>query len=512
MTTRRALRPFGFILLAAAVVPGARAQSSKSELEQLRDEVERQRARIERLEQMLERQAAVLERLEPRPAQEGRGGPREPEVAQAAPAQAEPKTQAAQVAELDKKVTALGRNLGGFRFSGDFRYRFDVQARSGNAVAAPLQNIRNRYRLRFNADNEIDRRFTFHMQLSTGPYNNALTNDTDFAGTVAKAPFSVSEAWVDFHPNSSVALRMGRMEEVFADNMRFIWDDDFRFNGFQERWRHKLASSSRAIDTIELRAAQYILSNPNVAILQPGSPFTAAGFQVGRSVRAANLFHPGFVLSGTPREGWRHSFTSDLQVYRNPDQIQLASTAAGFPVLINNTLGLALSGPMTGAGNATTTPGGAVYSAPNFQIARLAYRIETKKNLFWHRPAPVWFDVQVSRNTGTSRLRDAVMASLNVGAIEAARDVRFLYQFVIKDANAMISQFTDDDLGTGTGVNIAVHAFRFDLGLTRFLQWQNLLFVQSERRPSNPADLFFVPLQRGANTTFRYQMHLAFRY
>jgi hypothetical protein len=90
--------------------------------------------------------------------------------------------------------------------------------------------------------------------------------------------------------------------------------------------------------------------------------------------------------------------------------------------------------------------------------------------------------------------------------------VRFLYQFAIKDANALISQFTDDDLGTGTGVNIAVHAFRFDLGLARFLHWQNLLFVQSARRPSNPADLFFVPLQRGAATTFRYQMQLAFRY
>ena len=76
----------------------------------------------------------------------------------------------------------------------------------------------------------------------------------------------------------------------------------------------------------------------------------------------------------------------------------------------------------------------------------------------------------------------------------------------------MISQFTDDDLGTGTGVNIAVHAVRFDLGLTRFLQWQNLLFIQHERRPNNPAELFFVPLQQGANATFRYLGQLAFTF
>jgi hypothetical protein len=53
---------------------------------------------------------------------------------------------------------------------------------------------------------------------------------------------------------------------------------------------------------------------------------------------------------------------------------------------------------------------------------------------------------------------------------------------------------------------------RFDLGLTRFLQWQNLLFIQHERRPNNPAELFFVPLQQGANGTFRYLGQLAFTF
>ena len=91
-------------------------------------------------------------------------------------------------------------------------------------------------------------------------------------------------------------------------------------------------------------------------------------------------------------------------------------------------------------------------------------------------------------------------------------DVRFRYQFAIKDANALISQFTDDDLGTGSGVNIAVHALRVDLGLTRFLQWQNLLFIQTERRASNPAEQFFVPLQRGAHVTYRYLGQLAFSF
>jgi hypothetical protein len=102
------------------------------------------------------------------------------------------------------------------------------------------------------------------------------------------------------------------------------------------------------------------------------------------------------------------------------------------------------------------------------------------------------------------------MGSVNLGSVKRFGDMRFLYQYAIKDANSLISQFTDDDLGTGTGVNIAVHAVRWDLGLTRFLSWQNLVFVQHERRPNNPADQFFVPLQRGANATYRYLGQLAF--
>jgi hypothetical protein len=61
-------------------------------------------------------------------------------------------------------------------------------------------------------------------------------------------------------------------------------------------------------------------------------------------------------------------------------------------------------------------------------------------------------------------------------------------------------------------VNIAVHALRVDIGLTHFLQWQSLLFIQHERRGNNPDELFFVPLRRGANTTFRYLGQLAFTF
>ena len=125
---------------------------------------------------------------------------------------------------------------------------------------------------------------------------------------------------------------------------------------------------------------------------------------------------------------------------------------------------------------------------------------------------PLYVDLQASRNVGTHWLRDAIMATANFGQIRQFGDVRFLYQFAIKDPNAIIAQFTDDDLGTGLTTNIAVHAVRFDLGLTRSLQWQNLFFIKNERRTNNPAAQFFVPVQRGANTTYRYLGQLAFSF
>ena len=223
-------------------------------------------------------------------------------------------------------------------------------------------------------------------------------------------------------------------------------------------------------------------------------------------------FHPGAVLNLSNGGHWKHKVIGDVQIYRNPNEIQLASTAIGFPVVVSPALGLTLSGPMSAAGNATTTAGGAIYTAPNFHIARASYRIEHKGVKVGDREMPLWFDFQVARNYGASFLRDSVMGTVNLGAIKKAGDLRFLYQYAIKDANSIISQFTDDDFGTGLGVNLAVHAIRVDIGLTRFLQWQNLLFIQNERTGNNPSELFFVPLQRGANTTFRYLGQLAFTF
>lgn len=511
---------------AAAIASAAEARNSGSELEQLRESLRRQQREIEQLREALDRQAEILARME-----QLHSAPIAvvPAVLRSEPERGEPSTEqtilqpvalqtqaggppSADLERLSRTTADLSRSIAGFRFSGDFRFRLDAQLRPGNAVAGPLQNVRSRYRLRVNLDKDLDPRFAFHLQLSTAPFNNIITNDQDMAGMAAKHPFTISETYIDFRATSNLRLRGGRMSEIFADNMRFLWDDDVRFNGFHQILTVPLRAGLLGFQRLELRSAEYYLSNPNVAVLAAGSPFVGAGYQPGQKVRDAMLFHPGFVLSGDADARWRQIITGDIQLYRNPNQIQLAATAEGFPVTVSNALGLALSGPIGSTGNATATPGGARYFARHFQVARFVYRLEGKALPLGGRRVPAWLDVQLSRNVGTSKLRDAFMISANLGEVTTAGTMRFLYQYAIKDANALISQFTDDDLGTGTGVNLAVHALRFDIGFTRFLQWQNLVFLQTERRPSNPGEGFFVPLQRGAGFTYRYLGQLAFSF
>jgi hypothetical protein len=478
-------------------------QRLEAKVEQLTSQVESQRADIERLRAALNcglRNAdcgfQTTPTMDPQSAVQSAGNPksefRDP--------------------QSGNPQSEIRQTVAGIQFSGDFRLRFDAALRSSNQFAGPLQNVRGRYRLRLNADRSLDRRFDVHLQLATGALNNPLTNDQDMAGMNAKHPFSVAEAWGDFHPHKNFSMRGGRMPEVFRRRTRFIWDDDVRFNGFQQIARLPLADGPLGLKSVEFRAGEYLLSNPNIAVLPASSPLVAAGFQPGKKVRDAALFHPGFFAEGSLGGRWKHEVISDVQLFRNPNQIQLASLASGFPVLINPALGVSLSGPINELGSATCTPDRARYYAPHYQIVHLGYRLQHDGWMLHGREVPAWLDVRLARNVGAGKLRDAVLVGASVGEIRRAGDVRFLYEYFIKDANSLLPQFTDDDVGTGSGVNIAVHGIRFDLGLARFLQWENLLFVQHQRRGSNPAENLFVPLPRGANPTFRFLSQLNFTF
>jgi len=492
------------------------------------DDIEQLKAKVDLLVRLLERQQQAMAAMEKR-LNSVEGKPQTPTISPVSMKLGEsaPAAPTADVTTISgdsapsqsppiegrvQKVEDQLLKLGPIRLSGDFRFRFDTILRKATEPPDPpldhVQNARMRYRLRLNMDSDISPVLSFHGQLSTGPINNGLTLDQDFTSTVAHQPFFISEAWIDYHPIKSIQLQGGRVTEIFADNSRFLFDDDVRFNGFNERFSFGQGNTS-----IELRAGQYWFSNPNVAVIAAGSPLATAGAEVGTIGRSANLFHQGLLWSQRLNERWRQQLGADLQVFREPNQIQLASTASGVAFLVQPGLGLVLSGPMTGTGNATTTPGGAIYTAEDFHIARLTYRLDHPGFRVGDHAFPISLNLQGARNFGTeANERDAMLAALQVGKPTKRGDMSFLYVLSIKGANSIISQLTDDDLGTGTGVNLRTHYFRWELGLAKKVTLQSLVFVQRELRNSGQFPNFFVPLNAFTPRQFRFQEHLIFSF
>ena len=423
-----------------------------------------------------------------------------------------------QVTPLENRVKTVEDRVlrvGPFRFSGDLRLRFDGTFRSASKPPDPplthAQNARARYRLRFNFDTDLYPNLSFHGQLATGPINNPLTLDQDFSSTTVRHPLFISEAWIDYHPNKAVQLQAGRVQEILADNSRFLFDDDIRFNGFNEKYVWSLEKKPLNLSSIEFRAGQYILTNPNVAIITPGSPLANAGQIVGSTGRSANLFHQGVLFNQQFNKRWSDQFGGDVQLYRNPNEIALASTNDGLVLLIQPGIGLALSGPLTGVGTATTTPGGAIYSARSFKIARVTYRLNYSGFEHNDHQFPIMFNFQFARNMGTGLdQRDAFLAAFQLGRITKRGDTSYLYVYASKGANSLISQVTDDDLGTGTGVNIHTNYFRFEYGIAKKVTFQSLIFIQSQIKNSAPG--FFVPLSAFAPRTYRLQQQLVFSF
>jgi putative porin len=443
------------------------------------------------------------------------------------------------VDQLSKVVDTTITSLAGFKLGGDFRLRLDAAVRASNSFAGPYQNVRGNYRMRFNLDKALNDQISFHLQLGSGLANNPLTYNTGFGGFAARGPLFIGEAWASYHSNSNLDLLGGRIPELFADDSRFLFKEDIRFDGFQENFKIPAGSNPLGITRVELRAGQYILTNPNVPVLPsakacaaapaqvitklPATIITAAalptncaylsaGYLPGGKVRDADLFHQGFAVFGDLKPGWHHLFVLDVQWYRNQNQIALAATAAGAPLVVGAIYGTSSFLPITGTGTATTTPGGATFTAPHFQVAHVKYRIGYDGWKVKDHEMPAYLEFHAARNVGTSFLNNAVMGIASFGDTKKAGDVRLLYGYAIKEGNSMISEVTDDYLGTNTSVNMRTHEIRFDVGLSRFLAWQNYLYIQNEISGNDAARHFFVPIPTGTATQYRLQSQLQFKF
>lgn len=404
---------------------------------------------------------------------------------------------------------------GPLAFNGEFRLYFDSLTRAEGGGAPRVQNIRGRYLLHLDFNARLSRSLAFRGRLSTAPVSNELTDIQDFGGGVAKHPFFLSQAYIDFHPNPFITLQGGRVDSPFNDKSRFLFDSDTRFNGTTEIFRIPLRDAPFGLKQVQFLAGQYIFTNPNLPIVPAGTPSTsatataqqallAAGTTPGTLPRDSALFQQGLIvnqkLGGVAQEA-----QFDMQIYRNPNQLRLLSTPGG-QFLIGSAIGITPVVVQPSPGNATTTPGGATLTAPAFRIAHAAYTASLN-----HR-VPLSLNLQFARNTATHLERDAFAAIFTAGRSKESGDVRVIGGFYQKQANSLIAQLTENDIAIGSDVNMNAYLGRLEYTLPGGIIFANNFIWTKWLRSSDPAANFYVPLGSAVPRQFRYQSILVFRF
>ena len=510
--------------MGADPAPASAQTKANSNVEELRALLASQQKQIEELRSALEEQKKAVEKLTAAQNADSRfalpNAQKLGEVATTSPvlppgpsAVAAPSATGAPDVDINvlaKKVDHLSALLGGIKLGGDLRLRFDSTTRSANAVAGAAQNVRERYRFRLSAEKTFyakdDSPFVIlHATLATGPINNALTMDNDFAASAQRGFISLWEAWGQMNLGKHVSFRAGRVNEPFEDGSQFLIDPDLRFDGANETFHFGKKNAF-----FDFKAGQFVLSNPNVQVLTASNAYATAGFPVGKKVPATAMFDQGFVVGGGTKD-WSQNLAVGIQLYTNPNTIALYSTSAGTS-LINGVTGITLSGPLSGTGSATTTAGGPIFNAKDYTIFHLDYKTTFSKPKLGSQAFPVSLEGHFAHNMGTGLEANAWAGGIKLGQTKKLGEIAVGYMYFHKEANSLVSEYTDDDLGTVGGTNVGAHQFIFDVGLTKFMVWQNRVYVMDPLVNSNPAINFFVPFQAGMNNTLRVQSQFLFTF
>lgn len=404
------------------------------------------------------------------------------------------------------------------QFDGEFRLYFDSLTRSAGGGAPRVSNIRGRYLLHLDFDAALRKSLSIHGQLSTAPLNNPLTDIQDFGAGAAKHPFFLSLAYVDFHPNQFVHLQGGRVDSPFSDRSRFLFDSDTRFNGTSEVFRLPLGKASE----LRFTAGQYTFSNPNFPEIVPGTPstaatatpsqaFLAAGAEPGTQPRSSQLFQQGVLLRQPLGDSITSELAADVQLYRNPNQLRLMSTPGGL-FLFGSTLGITPSSGVPSASNATTTPTGAMFTAPGYRIGHASYTLAHRATPFFGYSLPLSVNLQWARNFEPASDRNAWAAIVTAGRSKEAGDVRMIYGFYRKEANSLIGELTENDIAIGGNVNMRANLLRVEYTVARGVVFANNLIYTKWLKDSNPGANFYVPLGSRVPGQLRYQGMLIFRF
>jgi len=204
---------------------------------------------------------------------------------------------------------------------------------------------------------------------------------------------------------------------------------------------------------LSVAAAQYILTDPNIQVLAAVRHSWRPVTRWVNAYRPSGMFDQGIMVGSNLGKKWSHNETVNYFAVRQPNQIQLASTAAAphsSPIIHSwrdpyRHLG--------GNGNATTAAGRATYFASDFHAVRRGLQSELLRQ---HDARPQLTPSSSLRsathNTGASLDDERLHDRRKFGQTARMGDMQFQYQYFYKPANGIYFPVHHDDVGTGSGV------------------------------------------------------------
>ncbi len=224
-----------------------------------------------------------------------------------------------------KSIEDRLKQIGPFRFSGDFRLR-DEPFFGGPADQSMRQN-RERFRLRFNADANLNDDVSGGFSLASGDLNNPIaTNQTTDQFYTRKA-FAIDRAFINYHPSyfKPLTLTGGKFAYPWY-NTELTWDKDLNPEGLAQTLAFDLQSP--------------VLKR--VALVGFELPFTeTAGVSLTNKSLVTSAVYGGQLQTTWQLADWlKLSTYGGFYNWHNADPVALAAATANSASPVNGLLNL----------------------------------------------------------------------------------------------------------------------------------------------------------------------------
>ena len=497
--------------------PPAKMEGNLFGLDEMRRQIGEQREELERMRVLISEQARALEELRARVERAERTTPEasapagvryasfaaergtsavaaSPPSAQAVPRKEESDVRLTRVEEQARKTSeALSRQLGSITFSGDVRFRYELQRglldSSPNAADPSILGneltARNRLRVRARlaVRGKMGDEFEWGLRLATGSYAEPVSGNQTLTDFYTRKPFGLDQAFVVYKPKALRGLQVqgGKFEAPWM-RTEMIFDSDLQHEGLAESFTHDFKTS--LLKNLTLVAWQMPFLERNSAFVRnpdgtvnvaesgrQGRDLALYGGQVRARLQPADdaaltVAASNFYFSGT-------QFVSPAQLFGGQVQLPVtvllpatadapARTVAGVATVPRSMLVAGGNlGLMVGSSNAVGRDG---RLASGYNLVNLIGRLD----LMHHRRFPVSVTLDYVTNTQARPVSvagpggstvflendedDGFWAELQVGKTRERGDLLFGYTFARIEKDAVLSPFNYNELVQSTDV------------------------------------------------------------